>query len=526
MGLVGQAGEATEALDPMTFEAMLETTFLSYVGYTPELLPYFDPVTRPRLAILDTTPTDGWDPRYCASASMHGDTLVHMADRLLCRDVGTPERDCAATITTRLTLPWETYTADGKVTETAGATCFAETAGRGGMVGTIGYLATAIVSEVEAWLDSDPKGGLILNLSVGWDGELFGGYERERDYDGPPEAARAVLDALRYAARHNVLVIAAAGNSSWGPEPGARAVLPAGWEERTFRGAPLVYAVGGLRSLDAPLGNSRPGATWASLMAYGDHATVRPAELFSQPERTTVLTGTSVSTLIVSSAAALVWAKHPQLSPSAVMQEVYAKAAPLGRMGEISAWPEDGNGARHVRLCQIVPGHCSEPLRAADLNWSRSGLAEQISDQAIEQEEPTYLSDCLETLHPGTYLPSSMDAPCPHRQFPSSQASDGTHPQPGSPMCPACDIDPDGQTAFLDFDEKLVPLDAQSAILAIGDMSFVIQLDREDRPELDFGTQTLPPIAEDELGAGHVPVLSIRFGNEKSLVDMLWTGPP
>ena len=58
-------------------------------------------------------------------------------------------------------------------------------------------VAAAILEEIDHWLAYDPETKLILNLSIGWDGEY-------KDLDAKSEAeletsTKAVYDALQYA---------------------------------------------------------------------------------------------------------------------------------------------------------------------------------------------------------------------------------------------------------------------------------------------------------------------------------------
>lgn len=171
-------------------------------------------------------------------------------------------------------------------------------------------LATAIREEVDDWLQQKSQRHLVLNLSLAWDGKLFGGLNGEQIAD-MQAGTQAVYRALQYAASYDVLVLAAAGNQKKEPCANFGPLLPAGWESEPPRenccgeadGAPILYAVGGLRADGSPLDNARPSGM-PRRAAFGE---------------TKVFTGSSVATAIVSSIAAVVWDTFPDLNSCEVM---------------------------------------------------------------------------------------------------------------------------------------------------------------------------------------------------------------
>ncbi|MCG8462131.1 MAG: S8/S53 family peptidase [Holophagales bacterium] len=483
----------------------------------------------PRLAILDTAPTGSLD-RATPAFSPHGDTLMRMAQRLLCRGrAAAGETDCAARITSRLTLPWQTFVPTSKSSSVRDEA-------RGGSVGLISDLATAIIDEVDAWKrESEPSGRrppLVINLSVGWDGELFGGYGGHQ----PSPAVDAVRQALRHASREGALVIGAAGNRRWGPESETRAVLPAGWEadrEPISAGArrpgetggPAIHAVGGLRPGHHPLVNSRPGATWARLMAFGDHAAVTQGR---SPLRTEVLTGTSVSTLVVSATAALVWAQEPHLDAARVIERLYERGEELGVEVEIAASAaagEEPGHARRVRLCQALPEPGCGP--AADTDLGLPGVLDPAQPPRVSHDfgsleaAPMRVERCGEGFYAGGAAPAEEDPslPCPHLQLPSGQTAAGTHPQPGSDICPTCHVDLDRARVWMGFSAHL-PASAAAVSLELGKATFLVPLprDRAGPPTVEV---LLPPHVVASLEPGTSALVSVRSGPERSLVSPL-----
>ena len=176
-----------------------------------------------RLAFLDTQPNGIGVPKQLGR-SQHGYTLAHIARHLVC----SPETSdhCAAQITTRLALPIVKFDAKSqKLTE--------RDTKRGGRLGTQSDLAEAIRLEVDAWRRDRQRVSapqrLVLNLSLAWDGELFGGLD-EKLVAEMKAGTQAVYRALEYAAGFDVLVVAAAGNRKDCPQETVGPLLPAAWE--------------------------------------------------------------------------------------------------------------------------------------------------------------------------------------------------------------------------------------------------------------------------------------------------------
>lgn len=261
-----------------------------------------------RLSILDTQPDDEGVPRY-QGRSPHGYTLAKIAQELVCsREPGEeePYGRCAAQVTTRLAMPIVKFDAahpkDSLIDREWG-----------GYLGMQSDLAEAIRNEVDDWLEkrtATSQRRLVLNLSMAWDGNLFGGLGNEEIAD-MQAGTQAVYRALQYAAGFDVLVLAAAGNQKEEPCKNFGPLLPAAWEitaprETCFDKAPyppLVYAVGGLNAYGDPLDNARPGGM-PRRAAYGE---------------TDLFTGSSVATAVVSSIAAVIWDTFPGLSPRKIM---------------------------------------------------------------------------------------------------------------------------------------------------------------------------------------------------------------
>ena len=276
-----------------------------------------------RLAFLDTQPTNENFPEE-AGRSPHGYTLANIARNLVCRSE--PPFRCAAKITNQLALPViKIDPKSPKLTE-VDLTC-------GGYLGRQSDVAEAIRKEVDAW-QGDRKSAnwpkhLVLNLSLAWDGRLFGGFGEEW-INEMQAGSQAVYRALQYAASFDVLVLAAAGNQQTEPCDSTGPLYPAAWEAEVpkeqgcpikSREKPLLYAVGGLDSDGQRLPNARPGGM-PRRAAYGEAAVVTGVNPRTLATTYTghLYSGSSVSTAVVSSIAAVVWDAFPQLDSRAVMK--------------------------------------------------------------------------------------------------------------------------------------------------------------------------------------------------------------
>jgi hypothetical protein len=393
-----------------------------------------------RLVFLDTQATGEALPEI-SGPSRHGYTLAHIAGRLACND--DQKKDCAARIATRLALPIIAFDSVLGV---------AKSSPSGGLMGSIGDLAEAIRTEVEEW-NRNPhrEQHLVLNLSLGWDGQLFGGWQR-RVEDMPPDV-QEVYSALDFAARNGVLVIAAAGNQLSGPKPAEVPLLPAGWEDETVAGRPLIYAASGIDAHGYRLANARARAE-APRVAYADHSVVLAKRDSHGEEPTATLTGSSVASAVVSTVASVVWSYRPGLNPAAVMQLLSSAGEDLHRRPDFGSEPLQSTGVRRISLCGALLRACSTPgtpcgvpacarndekLRAmqriptlpalvTDRSMDAAGLSDALTDVTPRcRANPIF-------HHPGR-LPTN---PCPAERFTNLLVQAWTNPQPGEDPCPNC----------------------------------------------------------------------------------------
>lgn len=357
-----------------------------------------------RLAFLDTQPTGEGAPREPGN-SPHGFTLAHIARQLVC--TAEPQEHCAAQITTQLAMPileFHPKRRDGGERDLV----------RGGFLGMQSDLAEAIRSEVDDWQKKKAQEHLVLNLSLAWDGALFGGLGEEQIAD-LRAGTQAVYRALEYAVSLDVLVIAAAGNQKPLPCLNTGPLLPAGWEIGLLgescgvaRTTPLLYAVGGVGSDGNPIASARPGGM-PPRFAFARNAVVPTWD----PETpTAMLTGSSVAAAVVSSIAAIVWDTRPDLTSHQVMEILQQSGGELGfpasfRFG--STFPDGPSlpKSRRISLCGALQEACaSGRLAACPIAAPCAPLALTPSDDAAE---PAFLGTCQSWL-----FPQPEDPPCLH----------------------------------------------------------------------------------------------------------------
>lgn len=354
-------GIAADPLAPAVWHAASEQLF-AQVGKPPEPLAVKNE-RAVRLAFLDTQPTGVGVP-HAPGTSQHGYTLTHIARHLVCSPAS-GER-CAAQITTRLALPITGF-------DPRSRTRTAIDRAHGGYVGMQSDLAGAIVGEVDDWLaarhaEHAPR-HLVLNLSLAWDPRLFGGLS-EREIAELRAGTQAVYRALQYAANLDVLVLGAAGNKKICPGvPPDGPLLPAAWERGGARSqrcerdadAPLIYAVGGLGADGNALWNGRPEGM-PRRAAYGEHAVVAT---FDPAVPTAMYTGTSVSTAVASSIAALVWDTIPSLSSRQVMALLDGSDHTMTSMAADFWFGETPGEApprvRRLSVCEALAEACARP---------------------------------------------------------------------------------------------------------------------------------------------------------------------
>lgn len=430
------------------------------------------------------------------ACSPHGEVLVKLAQDLLC-----PSGNCSVKVTARRVLR-RTHQIKSASPPNPVVLELEDPAGetQGGSSGTLMDLATAIRREVEQWWKVPGRPRLVLNLSVGWEpihSSSFG------DLEGMVQAA--IEDAVCRGA----LVIAAAGNRVTGPPELERPLLPAAWEqllaptpqqcelllEESAEPAggsvtpyrPLVFAVGGVQHDDAPLSNSRPNAT-PPLVAFGDHApALYPVAPLGappiEPQRMKILTGTSVSTLVVSAAAAEHWRRNPSLASFDVMEDLRNGGQDTGLPVDFSLEPEADfppiETARRVFVHQAFEPPPQE--------WPPKFDAAQM-DKLLEFTNLPVQID-LPQCRPRALRSSALPGPgqnmdlCPQRLF-DVRSQPWLGPQPGADHNPACAFSEGSPgTLVLEFDPcyrvEGLPARIDDLTLIVADQAYRLPLPKD-----------------------------------------------
>jgi hypothetical protein len=386
-----------------------------------------------------------------------------LANQLICHDV----KPCAAVeLATRLALPYSVFDPDQPPTQPLEHS-------PGGNLGLVDDLAAAIAREVFSWRLSGAKKHLILNLSLGWDGELFGEVGKHRVSQLEPDA-RLVYQALEYARRSKALVIAAAGNRRGGGESNWP-LLPAAWELHRpscwpfALGPKPIYAVGGVDWQGLPLSNYRFGGL-PRRVAFGDHAV---AETADDEDATGMYTGSSVSTAVVSSIAAVVWPFRSDLRPAEVMRLITQSGNVLPGRGDYYAWKNvwpisrlvQAPHLRRLSVCRAVAQACLRRDAGCSvpkcLPWdARSGAADLWADSfppnttpAPDLKTAALPAQCRSASHPTPQLFAvdgrSVPDPCPLYLLPDMVSQRWVEPQPDDPPCPSCSLIPPRYSTML-----------------------------------------------------------------------------
>ncbi|MEZ4294696.1 MAG: S8 family serine peptidase [Polyangiaceae bacterium] len=378
---------------------------------------------------------DSWPSLSTIGESPHGFGMGAIVDGLTCGQLGVPV--CPVRTKPYLSLNLLGFRKRDNI--------------EGGYFGHFGRLARQIfeaVRDFEANAGDDDR--LILNLSVGWDevynpvGEL---------------AVQAVHEAIRWATCKGALVIAAAGNTSGGTEPGDGPTYPAVWQSETLTCAgcgpagecPMLYSVAGVDGADLPLANARPGA----LPALVAPAFAVPGSrlLFgaSDPSDVGPFTGSSVAAASASGVAAMVWLHDRNLAPLGVMNRLHSTGVDLGLTPE--ACPAVGGcpSVHRLSLCGALAASganlvCAPPPAFGGSNASLS-LEERNALGALvdssNEVDGTGLTDVVTACGSEVRVPAGASdvaaaSACPQDEKPSSLRNVGIDPQPGPDPCPVC----------------------------------------------------------------------------------------
>ena len=441
------------------------------------------------VAVVDTFPSD--EP--VEPTSLHGPIMMSLVEGIACPDGTT---DCPVRVRAELGLPRDE---NGLNTD------------EGGVNGLQSDVAQGIYRALEAHRGSAGE-RLVINLSLGWESEHFGG-------TGPgnmPVPVRAVYDAIRAARCEGALVIASAGNDG-GLSCTGVPMAPGRWEgmaaptngecstlgttEQIVMGAgnngPLVYAIGGMNGANVEMPGSR-ALGMPRLAAAASHAVAQPRG-DALPE-VTVRTGTSVSSAVASAAASLVWSFDKNLTPKQVMQKLYNTGNPLTFDADFGIG--EGLPVHRIDVCGAVQAVSANPaaLTCDDPREVTSGeLADAVAglvdnSESFTNEDPLPCTNaCGEEF---TFSPKEGGArgclaaePDPWRFL--------TKPQPPESPCKECLADfrdkdePKAQITLDDYYASMTLVSVDVYVDDVDGKTHVYELSRE----IDNAAVTPPLLA-------------------------------
>ncbi|HKI04369.1 MAG TPA: S8/S53 family peptidase [Thermoanaerobaculia bacterium] len=442
LSFASAGGRPVAELDGMIWKDLAKQAKVHTQQIKPESSVHLKGKPGVRLVFIDSEPDgEGFPPKPSQGESPHGFTLAYLARDLICPS----GENCAATVATRLALGHRGVTPQEPMPLQENP--------KAGHMGLVSDVASAIIAEVSYWRKFERDKKLILNLSLGWDGEGFGDLGKHRVSQLEP-SVQAVYKALRYARHYGVLVIAAAGNqrgsqTTAGNQQVSKKIettqwplLPAAWELRRptlfhfsfFR--KLVYAVGGVDGYGMPIPNSRVGGR-PRRVAYADHSVTEAAP----DDPTAMYTGTSVSTAVTSSIAAVVWHLRPELTPSQVMRLVFRSGNRQDTRADFYAWKKiplisdvlPAPYTRQLSLCPAVLGACGDDgarcagtlasLPKCELKKGSASLGEVLSEKNL----------------PAKMWHTASPAPAPEESF-DAASKRWVFPQPDVTPCPGCTL--------------------------------------------------------------------------------------
>ncbi|MES2643362.1 MAG: S8/S53 family peptidase [Myxococcota bacterium] len=426
------------------------------------------PPTKARLTLIDSSPTadaGDIDVYGVPGAYEHGQQLATLALRAVCDGDFTDavEPLCVVDLASQLALGYS---------RVPGAF---ERSADGGSFGSQADLAAALQRAVLAWHEDAPGAPLVLNVSLGWHPDAGGGEPTLTP------AVAAVKEALELASCKDVLTLASVGNvdSPWQAASAEGPLYPAAWEAvaapsaaacearygawftaddraRRVAGAggytPLLYGVSGFDVSGRTLGNQRPGASTPHAAAGSHLAAYNP----TVADYLTPISGTSASTIVVSSAAAVVRSHAPELDAHGVMR-VLRDGAPSSSVPAETCYDPAGIGcppSHAITVCASLASLCDAGLGSACAPAYTAATCDTLLDPEplapAGAPEPDVLS--LTGLYDsvcGTGLVAADTAAlayaCPYEELYGATALPMTLPQPPGGECPWCPAFLDGR---------------------------------------------------------------------------------
>lgn len=464
--------------------------------------PSLSSAQRARLTILDTAPTagpsvgGGATPFDRTAVSEHGSTLANIAGALACGsettrgpDVG--QTNCGFSIHTALALPEVAGL-------TAGASAYSmlPSSTGSGYIGSIAELADAVQSAVSTYRSDTGRAdalGLVINLSLG-----FG-----KAWDVATNADVIALHSALMRARCDGALILAAEGHGYTPGYPTEMLTPARWFKRsnepgggsdttphdcstyadaTFTPArwdglaPLVYPVGGVVQGTPTMSGTPtfkepfdvlPGFPRSTLRAFSASSSAKlpsfsnPAPQPAVDEFSLSANGTSVATLLVSTAAAFRWgAGHeacnqgwPTTVPFGTGSATTTADLYLAEELMVDLRAGCGTGTPPASFVRVTGGAPFTRVTATDTVRTCSttvstACANAVAPSATPPTVPptpalsctlaTGVSGCVSTAIRRCGPTPPISTKCATTDIYSTSAVDWVSTMPPPPFCPAC----------------------------------------------------------------------------------------
>jgi type VII secretion-associated serine protease mycosin len=196
------------------------------------------------------------------------------------------------------------------------------------------------------------RGAKVLNLSLGSPAP-----------GTPDQCSREVRDAVAYAIHHDVVTVAASGDSGGGDNlPEAPASCPG------------VLAVGGINSDLRPWsGTQRQPYVAVAGPASGSVFVSKTGRVYAKAE------GTSASAALVTGAVALIRAHNPQMSGRTVVQRLIATALPVNK-----PVPDKATGYGAIRIARAMdPAKYPVPTNAPNPVYDRFDQSQRAAHKTM-----------------------------------------------------------------------------------------------------------------------------------------------
>ena len=475
-----------------------------------------------KIAVIDTAPS-----QTSKGQSGHGQAMAAIAGELSAGCVtGLGESSCRRKVETFLGLP---QTTSGPNYD------------KGGFYGYQSELAEAIVEVLDQW--PDPNAGdqkLILNLSVGWEPSAD-------EFSQPEPAVQAIRDALAVGHCRGALIIAASGNRPPGTCFGD-ATGPGGWEREPGYTVAQCQGLGLVAQqikLPDPLPAYHPFLYAATPLGWG-RDNLPDLRVGSNARLTATgfagfdevrgrnygpLSGSSVSTAVISGTASLAWSYFDRLHADELMGLLYNAGEPTGgdvslhlgntspqqrqvsACGAVTHACDPHNLGNYLRGNQGTPAVCDPSVLTAcgpllSLQVDESAFADDFT-VAFGQLDP---SQSTNTMAPNwTALNCSQCGGVELTKVPSDWETEPEHmgwvvPEPHKPPCPHCHIK--GPDLYLTLDPTYASYTLEAVSVHLYDAtggSEVLHYDPAKLTSLDATTVTLVFDTELQTVTGGLP---------------------